>query len=128
MVADERLTKYRLCSDWEPTGTALVVNSCTTARRIACFLFSMLVGTLPARVLTTVPRALSGCADPCRVGSDPLSRRRSRSIRLAPTGCARPRSQRPALRPPPYATRASRPPPPPYLRASPPHPPLAARI
>src|ERR1700704_4143324 len=48
MVADERLTKYRLCSAWEPTGTALVVNSWTTARRIACFLFSMIFSTLPA--------------------------------------------------------------------------------
>src|SRR5713101_6452928 len=40
-VAEDRLTKYRLWSDWEPTGTALVVNSFTTARRIACFLFSI---------------------------------------------------------------------------------------
>src|SRR5438128_10564208 len=41
MVAEDRLTKYRVCSACEPTGTALVVNSWTTARRIACFLFSI---------------------------------------------------------------------------------------
>src|SRR6476646_6152841 len=41
MVADDRLTKYRLWSACEPTGMALVVNSFTTARRIACFLFSI---------------------------------------------------------------------------------------
>src|SRR5712691_4287534 len=48
MVAEDRLTKYRLCSAWEPTGTALVVNSFTTARRIACFLFSMVSALCPA--------------------------------------------------------------------------------
>src|SRR5438270_5398969 len=41
MVADDRLTKYLLWRACEPTGTALLVNSLTTARRIACFLSSM---------------------------------------------------------------------------------------
>src|SRR4029077_7173491 len=50
MVAEERLTKYRLCRACEPTGTALVVNSCTTARRIDCFRFSISFSTLRPRV------------------------------------------------------------------------------
>jgi hypothetical protein len=41
MVAEERFTKWRLWRACEPTGMALVVNSWTTARRMACFLSSM---------------------------------------------------------------------------------------
>src|SRR5712692_4808151 len=106
MVAEDRLTKYRLWSDWEPTGTALVVNSFTTARRIACFLFSIVIGTLASRVLTTVPRARSGCAGPFRDGLESPCRRSFESGRRTPAVRARYRIPRAGPGPRPCAGRA----------------------
>src|SRR5579875_898496 len=69
MVAELRLRKWRLTSCCEPTGTAVTVNSRTTAFRISCFLGSNGVGTLRAGVLTVYRspalwgRLLSSCSE-----------------------------------------------------------------